>query len=131
MDPSEIENKIGTLELRLSRVEGALMKAAQQGTAPLPVPRPLPVPPPPPNLQTLLKAQAPAAAAPAPRTEVPRERSGNWLGIVASICFVFAAAFIIKLSIDSGWLTPERQIGLAVLLGMGLIAAGFALVTWP
>ncbi|OGR63913.1 MAG: hypothetical protein A2X31_10730 [Elusimicrobia bacterium GWB2_63_22] len=120
MEPLELENKITALEQRLARVEGALMKAAQAPAAPLPPAVPVPVPPPPPKLQTLLRAQAPAAA--------PRERSGNWLGIVASICFVFAAAFIIKLSIDSGWLTPERQIGLAVLLGVGLIAAGFALL---
>lgn len=119
MDSSELENKLGALEQRLARVEGALMKAAQAPAAPLPPAAPVPVPPPPPKLQTLMRAQ------PAP---APRERSGNWLGIVASICFVFAAAFIIKLSIDSGWLTPERQIGLAVLLGVGLIAAGFALL---
>lgn len=125
MDSSEFENKLVALEQRLARVEGALMKAAQAQAhtpapaAPLPPAAPVPVPPPPPKLQTLLRAQ------PAP---APRERSGNWLGIVASICFVFAAAFIIKLSIDSGWLTPERQIGLAVLLGFGLIAAGFALL---
>lgn len=127
MDNLEFENKINALELRLARVEGALLKAAPHGAEPLPeapapaVPPAAPVPPPPPSLQTLLRTK-PAAGA------VQRERSGNWLGVVAGICFVFAAAFIIKLSIDSGWLTPERQIGLAVLLGIGLIAAGFALM---
>lgn len=120
MDNLEFENKINALELRLSRVEGALLKAARQEEVPAPA---APVPPPPPTLQTILRAQGPA-----PRAAVQRERSGNWLGVVAGICFVFAAAFIIKLSIDSGWLTPERQIGLAVLLGIGLIAAGFALM---
>ena len=118
MEPLELENKITALEQRLARVEGALMRAATATAAPLPPAAPVPVPPPPPKLQTLMRAPAPA----------PRERSGNWLGVVAGICFVFAAAFIIKLSIDSGWLTPERQIGLAVLLGFGLIAAGFALL---
>lgn len=126
MDTSGFENKLNALEQRLARVEGALMKAAQAPAAPLPAASPLPVPPPPPRLQTLVRAAA--AASPASGPAVRRERSGNWLGIVASICFVFAAAFIIKLSIDSGWLTPERQIGLAVLLGFGLIAAGFALL---
>ena len=48
----------------------------------------------------------------------------NWLGYAAIICFVLAAGFIIKLSIDSGWLTPLRQIGLSALLGGSLIAAG-------
>ena len=66
---------------------------------------------------------------PAPRARyAQRERSGNWLGVVGVICFVLAAAFIIKLSIESGWLTPERQIGLAVLFGLALIGGGFALM---
>ena len=51
-------------------------------------------------------------------------KPGNWLGIIAIICFVLAAGFIIKLSIESGWLTQERQVGLAALLGLGLIGAG-------
>lgn len=132
MNPLEFDNKINSLEARLSLVEAALAKAARQGTVPKPAAPAPAVPPaapvPPPTLQTLLRPRATAAAGPAPLRVIPRERSGNWLGIVASICFVFAAAFIIKLSIDSGWLTPERQIGLAVLLGIGLIAAGFALM---
>lgn len=55
-------------------------------------------------------------------------KPGNWLGIVAVICFVLAAAFIVKLSIDSGWLTPARQVGLAAIFGLGLIGVGFALL---
>jgi uncharacterized membrane protein len=51
----------------------------------------------------------------------------NLLGMVAVICFVLAAGFIIKLSIDSGWLTPMRQIQLAALLGLTLIISGFVL----
>lgn len=52
------------------------------------------------------------------------EKPVNWLGIVAIFCFVLAAGFIIKLSIDSGWLTPARQIGLSALLGFSLIGFG-------
>ncbi|CEG56922.1 DUF2339 domain-containing protein [Legionella fallonii] len=54
----------------------------------------------------------------------PKPMSGNWLGIVASVCFILAAAFIIKLSIVSGWLTHEKQLGLATLLGLALFTAG-------
>ena len=50
--------------------------------------------------------------------------SGNWLGIVASVCFILAAGFIVKLSIVSGWLTHEKQLGLATLLGLALFTAG-------
>lgn len=54
--------------------------------------------------------------------------SVNWLGAVSVICFVVAAAFIIKLAIETGWLTPARQIGLAALLGFTLIGAGLRLL---
>lgn len=52
---------------------------------------------------------------------VPKPMSGNWLGIVASVCFILAAGFIIKLSIASGWLTHEKQLGLATLFGLALL----------
>ncbi len=126
MELLELETKMNSIELRLSRLETALIKPVQQQTPPpvaALVPQASPVPPPQPNLQQILNAST-SSRKPAPSPE----RSGNWLGVVAAICFVFAAAFIIKLSIDSGWLTPERQIGLAVLLGIGLIGAGFALL---
>ena len=55
-------------------------------------------------------------------------KSGNWLGIIAVICFVVAAGFIIKLSIDSGWLTPDRQLGLSGLLGISLVGGGLRLL---
>jgi len=53
--------------------------------------------------------------------------SGNLFGVVASICFVLAGIFIVKLAIDQGWLTPVRQIGLAALFALTLIAAGLFL----
>ena len=48
----------------------------------------------------------------------------GWSGATA---LVLAAAYIIRLAIQSGWLTPERQIGLAVLSGLALIVTGFLL----
>lgn len=53
---------------------------------------------------------------------------GNLLGYVAVLCFVMAAGFIIKLSIDTGWFTPEKQIILPLLLGGILIGGGFKLL---
>lgn len=69
---------------------------------------------------------------PSPLTEHPvnpaslqsKPMSGNLLGVVASICFIVAAGFIMKLSIETGWLTHEKQLGLAILLGMALFVAG-------
>lgn len=53
----------------------------------------------------------------------------NWLGYTAIICFILAAGLIVKLSIDSGWLTPVRQIGISALFGVGLIGAGLKLMS--
>jgi len=119
------EARLNAIEKRLARMEEWLHLPREAGAPP--PPPPVPVAPQyhaPVSARAVSEPSAPAAAAP-PR--VPKDRSGNWLGIVGVICFVLAAAFIIKLSIDSGWLTPERQIGLAVLFGLGLITAGFAL----
>lgn len=63
-----------------------------------------------------------------PFKERSASKPGNWLGIIAVICFIFAAGFIIKLSIETGWLTPERQIVIAMLFGGALIVAGLALL---
>ncbi|KAF0185387.1 MAG: hypothetical protein FD163_1202 [Hyphomonadaceae bacterium] len=51
-----------------------------------------------------------------------------WLGLIGIICFVFAAGLLIKLTIDSGWFTPTRQIFAAALFGIALIGCGFALL---
>lgn len=114
------EARLSAIEQRLAKLEVFLNLARP------PAPPPPPPAPPPPAARSA-SPEVPGSPAPGP-AEARKERSGNWLGVVGVICFVLAAAFIIKLSIDSGWLTPERQIGLAVLFGLGLIAAGFALM---
>ncbi|KGP62852.1 hypothetical protein EP47_14325 [Legionella norrlandica] len=59
--------------------------------------------------------------------QTPKPMSGNWLGFVASVCFILAAGFIVKLSIESGWLTHEKQLGVATLFGMALFGAGIVI----
>lgn len=66
-------------------------------------------------------------AAPVPKKIKEHKQPLNWLGIIGVICFVVAAGFIIKLSIESGWLTPERRIISSLLFGTTLIATGFYL----
>ncbi len=66
----------------------------------------------------------------APSTGAKSERAPSaWLTSVAIVCFILAAGLLIKLSIDSGWLTPEKQMGLAALIGLGLAGAGLAFGT--
>lgn len=49
------------------------------------------------------------------------------LGWTGATALVLAVAYLIRLAMDAGWLTPERQLGLAVLSGFALIGAGLKL----
>lgn len=51
------------------------------------------------------------------------------LGSGGIVCLVLAAIYLVKLAVDSGWLTPVRQVSLAATLGLGLIVAGFKIKT--
>lgn len=124
MESSELEKRLDYIERRLAKIETVfrITPPPREGEA-------APAAPPP--------AASPVQAAVPPRTEptAPHPgsmageeiRPGNWLGLLAIVCFVFAAGFIVKLSIESGWLTHTRQIGLASLFGLSLVAAGFVL----
>jgi len=106
MDPQWIENdRLQKIEARLTRIENHFnlppIKTIQER----------------PEAVTLKKEKT-----------QPAIKSGNWLGIISIICFVLAAGFIVKLSIDSGWLTPAKQIIIATILGLGLIGVGVKLL---
>jgi uncharacterized membrane protein len=49
------------------------------------------------------------------------------LGWTGATALVLAVAYLIRLALDAGWLTPQRQLGLAVLSGFALIGAGLKL----
>lgn len=51
-------------------------------------------------------------------------RNFNFLPLIALICFVLAGVFMVKMSIDTGWLTKERQWGLLASFSGVLIAGG-------
>lgn len=109
MNQPTLQEQLKSIEHRLSRIEKILRISNSNPWVKEDTPsqQPLPTPPKPNDLEV---------------------NSANWLGVIAIICFVVAAAFIIKLSIASGWLTPERQLGLSALFGIGLIIAGFILL---
>ena len=58
--------------------------------------------------------------------EIPKPKSSgatvNLLPLLAVICFGLAGIFIVKLALDSGWLTPDRQWGLLSLFGISLVS---------
>jgi uncharacterized membrane protein len=113
MIPEELEKRLGAIEQRLARIEARLF-ATPAGSPPKPAP--IAAPPRP----------APIAVPVTPSEERPSLVT-SVLGWGGAIALVLAAAYLIRLAIDTGWLTPMRQVALAVIGGFVLIGAGFAL----
>lgn len=131
MENQKLLESLSELKARLDRVEGFLTLRTNynpsgsarptDGKTPAPPPATAPVPP------SVATPEMPTP--PAPRyaeDDRPTEslQFGNFLGIVGIICFILAAAYLVKLSIDSGWLTPANRILLAGLFGLALIVTG-------
>jgi uncharacterized membrane protein len=112
-----LETRVSLIEERLSRIEKALHMApsvpAAQARPAVSVSQPKPA-------QPQVKPQP-------EQIPQPQGSTGNLLGIIGIVCFVFAAAYIVKLAIDSGWLTPVRQVLMAGMLGVSMIGAGLTL----
>ncbi|MBU0620737.1 MAG: DUF2339 domain-containing protein [Gammaproteobacteria bacterium] len=121
------EERLASIESRLTAIERFLRSTAPQTPAPVPV-------------------QAPAAQAPAPRVEpVPPPAFSrpladsaarrvdtsfpvtSILGWAGATALVLAAIYLVVLAVDAGWLTPVRQVLLAMLGGVALITIGLLL----
>jgi uncharacterized membrane protein len=117
----EPEQRIALLESRLAALEAHLgLRETRADTA---------EPPPPPIVQTGWAAPRPAVA-PAQSDQAPLKGFdiARVLGIGGVIALLLAASYLIRLALESGWLTPARQIGLAATLGVAMIATGLALL---
>jgi uncharacterized membrane protein len=110
--PADVEARLRQLETRLARLE-ALAGSPTPEAEPQFTFEELPTRP------TSVRRWAAPAPRPFPVTELL-----GWGGVAA---LVLAAAYLIKLGIDLGWLTPVRQVMLAALGGVLLIGAGVAL----
>lgn len=117
---ADSEDRIRRLEERLSAIEERLgiSKPVEPPT------QAAPLPPPPTPLPTPSRpSPAPVAATP-PRVRRPEATTIlGWSGVAA---LVLAAAYLVRLAIDYGWLTPIRQVALALLGGVALIGLGVA-----
>jgi Predicted membrane protein (DUF2339) len=111
------DDRLSDFEQRLTAIERRL------DIHPTPVVDPRPKDDPPTPLPGL-----PAASRNLPDAAHP-PRATNILGWGGMAALVLATAYLIRLAIDAGWLTPARQVGLAAIVGLALILAGFALVT--
>lgn len=115
------DDRLRRIEERLSAIEARLLITQPAPSTPQPQ-SPAPIPSPLPSIER-----------PLPRLARPEPRSGSgisattvmgWGGVAA---LVLATAYLIRLAIESGWLTPVRQIGIAGVFGIGMIATGLLL----
>ena len=114
---TEFDDRLKRMEERVAAIESRLsIPQPPPATPPRPAPTPLPI-----------------AEKPLPSISKPEPRAGSgitattvlgWGGVAA---LVLATAYLIRLAIDSGWLTPVRQVGIAGVFGVGLIATGLML----
>jgi uncharacterized membrane protein len=111
MDASSLDQRLKDIETRLARIEASNNSKAT----------------PSPTTHNFTNEEPPTAQQPTP-PHVSTNENSNWLGVIAIICFICAAALIVKLAISTGWLTEVRQIGLSYLFGATLICAGFMLL---
>lgn len=108
MHSTNIEERLNIIEARLAIIESKIDSA--------------------PTPESLSSATSQLSEEVRATKQIQTSKSGNWLGFIATICFILAAGLIIKLSIESGWLTVDRQLGLPILFGLALIGAGLALL---
>ncbi len=130
---STLEDRITQLETRLTRIEHLLGRNAAVQDKPIKTQQPerggnigqheaalsrvsQPVSSPDAFKQSLLQHATP-----------PNLSITKILGWTGATALVLATAYLIRLAVDSGWLTPERQVVLAVLSGFLLIGAGLRL----
>jgi len=81
-------------------------------------PTPAPAPP-----EPVMAAAPPPPLPTAPRRSFEQRFAERWLVWLGGVTLALGGAFLVKLSIDYGLLTPSVRVILAVLLGIGLCAA--------
>jgi len=135
----DIGARLGAIEERLAALERRVGETA-------PAPQPPQGPGPPTPQATLSRPTAPPRVPEPPPRRPPTPSSAltrlqradereeadsgtitNLLGWSGAVALVLAAAYLIRLAIDAGWLTPSVQVGCAALFGVALIVAGFAM----
>jgi len=100
-----------TMEERFAALEARISTLEKQGNVTAPLPKVQPV--------KSMTADKPVHAGPPLATQL--------LGWGGAAALVLAASYIIKLALSSGWLTPERQLSVAVLGALLMIGLGIRL----
>jgi hypothetical protein len=118
-----IDQRFADIEARLDRIEALMPEGAvpASGNAAIAAaartaqPKPALTPP------------KPVTAPPDPAAADQPSLVTSILGWGGAIALVLAAAYLIRLAVENGWLTPVRQVAFAALSGLVLIAAGYYL----
>ena len=124
---STVEDRLTLIEQRLDRLETLIREKVGRPETPSTEDPDAMVLPPPTRRQSPSERPPPGPAAGA---TAPRETSwsiNKILGWGGATALVLAAAYLIRLAINNGWLTPGRQVAAAVVSGLALIWAGLKL----
>ncbi|HLK70491.1 MAG TPA: DUF2339 domain-containing protein, partial [Steroidobacteraceae bacterium] len=127
MAGENLDTRLRLVEQRLERLERTILgitEPAPRGAAPV-VSSPLPTAAAPSAPAT---THTPLARAAVPARE-PREalQATNILGWSGALALVLAAAYLIRLAISAGWLTPLIQIAATTVVGSALVCVGIGL----
>ena len=121
-------NKLDVVLQRLERIEARLARLEAQTGIEIDAPAERPDAPAERPVERLTDSPAPPEPSQSPRAEPPQlPAASRLLAWGAGITFVLAAIYFVRLVYDAGWLTPTRQIGIALLAGIAAIALGLRL----
>jgi uncharacterized membrane protein len=120
----ELKKQVLALEARVRRLEALLAPPATQESGDFIF---LDAAPPTPPRTTTAPARPRPLPRPVPRPASPQLDVTQLLGWAGVTALVLAVAYLIKLGVDLGWLTPARQILLAIVGGVTLIGSGIVL----
>lgn len=109
MSPEEIERRFAGIEERLARIEAGPPVTA----APAQIAKPA--------IQLPLQPKTPSRQ---PEAGDRPSLVTSFLGWGGAAALVLAAAYLIRLAVENGWLTPVRQVAFAAISGLVMIGAG-------
>jgi uncharacterized membrane protein len=113
--PADFEKRIADIEDRLARIESRLGGTVPQAQAPAQVQTAAPV------LTRASKQPETSTGAPLPEPQDHPALVTSILGWGGAVAFALAASYLIRLAIDTGWLTPVRQVAFAAIAGLVLV----------
>jgi uncharacterized membrane protein len=76
------------------------------------------------GMQALSLKRADGEADPHDKHGLEMRIGGVWFNRIGAVIILIGAAFLFKLSIDRGWLSPAMRVAAVALMGLGLITAG-------